>query len=590
MPTVPAAAVRLRARECPLASLFVIWGNDQGTRFELSETRVRIGRDADNTIQLHDAEASRHHAELQREGSHWVLLDCGSSNGTFVNSRRVQRHVLRSGDQIQVGRTLMLFTAEEEQAGDGTGVQIRRESPEEPSRIIHTVRQEQGSQILQQALLGPAELESPHARALRLVYEAARTATGTLDIHQLLQRILKLVFEFVHADRGCVLLAEGDDGHLQPAVQMTRGTRQQEPLVISQTILDYVLQHRQGVLTTNAQADQRWTDAASVRRLGIREAICVPMLGRYGLVGAMYIDTAAAVHEVLKARDQQVRFTPEHLTLLMAIAHQTALAVEDTRYYQAMVQAERLAAIGQAVAMLSHHIKNILQGIRGGSFLIKDGLQRGDEQMLRRGWEFVEKNQQRISDLVLNMLTFSKEREPELAQTNLNQLVQDVVELAANRAREMEVQLQFEPCPELPLWYVDPDAIHHALLNVVINAVEACAGAEPARVLVRVHYHPHRQEAEIAVQDTGPGIPPEQLQRIFEPFVSTKGNRGTGLGLPVSRKLLREHGGDIRVESTPGQGSTFRLVIPAAKPAARESTGEKSSANEPATGESAIGE
>ncbi len=547
-------------------------------RYELSASPVRIGRDADNTIQLHDAEASRHHAQLQRERDHWVLVDCGSSNGTFVNSHRVERHVLRSGDQIQIGRTLMLFTGEDEGTTTrSAGVQIRREEPQEPSRIVHTVRQEQGSQILQQALLlGPSDTQNRYAKSLRLVYEAARTAAGTLDIHQLLQRILRLVFEFVHADRGCVLLAEGESGRLSPAVQIARQGDPQEPLVISQTILDYVLQHGQGVLTTNAQADQRWNPAASIRQLGIREAICVPMQGRYGLVGAMYIDTAAPVREVLQNQGQAARFTPEHLTLLMAIGHQTALAVEDTRYYQAMVQAERLAAIGQAVATLSHHIKNILQGIRGGSFLIKDGLARGDQQMVQRGWEFVEKNQERISSLVLNMLTFSKEREPDLVEADLNQVAAEVVELAAARAREMDVQVQFQPCPELPPWVFDPDAIHHALLNVVTNAVEACSGRDRAEVNVRVEHDPRRRLAQVVVQDTGPGIPPQQQQRIFEPFVSTKGNRGTGLGLPVSRKLLREHGGDILVESVPGNGSTFRLLIPARElPASRQQGAER---------------
>ena len=556
-----------------MASLFVIWGNDQGMRYELSAAPVRIGRDLDNTIQLHDAEVSRHHAELHRQGGRWVLVDRGSSNGTFVNSHRVQRHVLRSGDQIQIGRTLMLFTAEEVQAtAETSGVEIRQDRTEEPSRILHTVRQEQGSQILQEALLlGRADTQSRYTRGLRLVYEAARTATGTLDIHQLLQRILHLVFEFVSADRGCVLLAEADSQRLTPAVQISRSGTAREPLVISQTILDYVLQRGQGVLTTNAQADQRWTSAASIRQLGIREAICVPMQGRYGLVGAMYIDTATTVREVLQSQGRETRFTPEHLTLLMAIGHQTALAVEDTRYYQAMLQAERLAAIGQAVATLSHHIKNILQGIQGGSFLIKDGLARGDQQMVQRGWEFVEKNQQRISSLVLNMLTFSKERQPELVEADLNQVAAEVVELAAARAREMQVQVQFQPCPELPPWVFDPDAIHHALLNVVTNAVEACSGREVAEVQVRVEYDPRQRLAQLVVQDTGPGIPPEEQEKIFEPFVSTKGNRGTGLGLPVSRKLLREHGGDILVESRPGKGSTFRLLLPARTFPAEES-------------------
>ena len=119
---------------------------------------------------------------------------------------------------------------------------------------------------------------------------------------------------------------------------------------------------------------------------------------------------------------------------MIAIAHQAALAVEDTRYHQAMVQAERLAAVGQTIATLSHHIKNILQGIRGGSYLIEMGLSAHDEAVVRKGWGMVERNQNKISALVMDMLTFSKEREPEPVAGDLNTTVAEVVELMQTRA------------------------------------------------------------------------------------------------------------------------------------------------------------
>ena len=148
--------------------------------------------------------------------------------------------------------------------------------------------------------------------------------------------------------------------------------------------------------------------------MGVREAICVPMQGRYDVVGVIYIDTSTSPAADRSSRAAANKFTEDHLKLMIAIAHQAALAVEDTRYYSAMVQAERLAAVGQTIATLSHHIKNILQGIRGGSYLIEMGLTEHDETMVRKGWKIVEKNQNKISALVMDMLTFSKEREPDL--------------------------------------------------------------------------------------------------------------------------------------------------------------------------------
>src|SRR5690606_13874571 len=128
----------------------------------------------------------------------------------------------------------------------------------------------------------------------------------------------------------------------------------------SRTILDYVMQRNEGVLTTDAVGDQRWDPGVSIVKMGVREAICVPMQGRYGVVGVIYIDTYTPPGKLLLQRSSN-KFTDDHLKLMIAIAHQAALAIEDTSYYSAMLQAERLAAMGQTIATLSHHIKNILQ-------------------------------------------------------------------------------------------------------------------------------------------------------------------------------------------------------------------------------------
>ena len=188
---------------------------------------------------------------------------------------------------------------------------------------------------------------------------------------------------------------------LSPSPQAVLGSarrpRAEDKISISQTILDYVMERGEGVLTSDARQDDRWDTTASIVRIGVREAICVPMQGRYDVVGVIYIDTLTPATRVTERGGN--RFTEEHLKLMVAIGHQAALAVEDTNYYSAMVQSERLAAVGQTIAGLSHHIKNILQGIRGGSYLIEMGLAEHDEQVTRKGWHIVERNQKRISAL-----------------------------------------------------------------------------------------------------------------------------------------------------------------------------------------------
>lgn len=565
-----------------MPSLFVIRGEDQGSRFELTGDRITLGRDPASNVRLRDNEVSRRHAEIRRSGDEYWLIDLGSSNGTFVNGRRITQHRLSNGDQIQLGRSLLLFTQPVEEIRPAEAEKVSIASPEEEprrSRIVRSIRPEEGSQIFR----WPAESPDPSAllrahRNLQIMYRAALAASLTTDINQLLHRILDLIFESVDADRGCILLIDPETRQLEPKARRLRnGEAGDDQMIISRTILDYVLQHNEGVLTTDAQQDERWDPAASIVQSGVREAICVPMQGRYGTVGVIYIDRFTPPHRALE-RAGTPSFTEDHLKLMVALAHQAALAVEDTRYYSALVQAERLAAIGQTVATISHHIKNILQGIRGGSYLIEMGLAEHNEELIHKGWKIVEKNQNRISALVMDMLTFSKEREPELVPADLNRVVDEVVELMQSRAEEMGVKLFWTPNPKIPELVFDPEAIHRAILNVVTNAIDAAAerGGD-GEVHVRVELREGEGKVAVIVQDNGPGISREEMRTLFSPFVSSKGSRGTGLGLPVSQKILQEHDGRILVESTPGHGATFILEWPAMYPSEKSASSQDSS-------------
>jgi len=565
-----------------VASLFVIQGRDQGSRFHLEESVHSIGRTHANSIRLHDTEVSRNHAELVRRGDTYVVRDLGSSNGTFVNGRLVNENELHSGDQVQVGRSLLLYTGFMEDPLENLDgkVDIVPRAVDDESRIVASVGQTGGSEWLMPDARGSSHPWLARARSnLQIMYRTALAVSHTMDIDQLLARIMDMIFDWVEADRGCIMLKDLETGKLTPKVRRhRRGVRADEKISISKTILDYVVDSNEGVLTSNARDDSRFDAAQSIVSLGVREAICVPMQGRYAVVGVIYIDTAITPQKMLAAKGAN-QFTEEHLRLMIAIAHQAALAVEDTSYYKALVQAERLAAIGQTIASLSHHIKNILQGVRGGSYLIELGLGDHDSarkdaepdeeaaqkavDTIRKGWSIVERNQERISSLVLDMLTFSKEREPDPRPSDLNQIIAEVVDLMASRAEELSVELVWRPARDMPTLLFDPEAIHRAILNVVTNAVDACEEKEGGRVIVSVTYDDAAKQATIVVEDNGAGIAPDDLEAIFTVFVSRKGGRGTGLGLPVTRKIFEEHGGQVHVDSTVGHGSRFTLELPA---------------------------
>ena len=544
-----------------MPSLFVIQGRDQGKRYELEQAQLEIGRDIAASIQLNDTEVSRRHAALLVDDQ-VEIVDLNSSNGTFVNGARVERANLSSGDRVQIGRTLMIFTGSQSPTAIANEVDIVRQVNGD-SQIISSITREEG--LLSEGGTG-ADTWLDRARGnLQIMYRTALAVSHTMDIDQLLDKIMQLIFEWVDADRGCIMLVDPDTGQLEVKSRRDRNTPADDSrMTISQTILDYVQQKQEGVLTSDARSDQRFDNAGSIISTGIREAICVPMQGRYGNVGLIYIDTFTSPARAIQQNNPN-QFSDDHLKLMVAIGHQAALAIEDTSYYSAMVKAERLAAIGQTIAGLSHHVKNILQGIRGGSYLIEEGLKDEDADVTKRGWRIVEKNQEKISALVMDMLTFSKDRQPEMRDSDLNEIVGDVLELMQVRAEEMNVRLVDERKSKIPILIFDGEGLHRAILNVVTNAIDACHDTENGVVRVSTNYDQQAERLSVVVSDTGPGIPEDEIDRIFGLFESKKGSRGTGLGLPVSQKILREHNGDIRVVSEVGMGSIFTLYWPASR-------------------------
>jgi signal transduction histidine kinase len=542
-------------------SLFVIQGFNKGARYDLAahEGAMCIGRESGNFVQLDDNEVSRRHAEIRRVGAGFVVGDLKSSNGTYLNNRKVERAELASGDQIQIGRTVMVYSKDNEVPSVGL-VDIVATQGHEGSRIVRSMRDDEENL----AVFAPDDTQNrwlARARSnVQVMYRTALAVSHTLDIDELLGRVLQLVFEWVEADRGCVMLLDPETKQLRTKARRDRKVGDTTSMAISRTILDYVLDRGEGVLTSDAQDDDRFSSGNSVLRTGVREAICVPMQGRYGTVGVMYVDTMVPLAESIESG--QRRFTDEHLKLMIAIGHQAALAVEDTTYYSAMVQSERLAGVGQTIATLSHHIKNILQGIRGGSYLVEMGLENDDAGVLRKGWDIVARNQNKISSLVMDMLSFSKEREPDPVPSDLVALVTDIAETVQQRADEAGITIHWDPPQDLPWLIFDPEGISRAVLNVVSNALDAVEDRPDPTVEIKVERDRQAGLVRVVVVDNGAGMDAETLATVFNLFVSTKGSRGTGLGLTVSRKILREHGGDIRATSTPGAGSTFTLEFP----------------------------
>ncbi|NIA22328.1 MAG: GAF domain-containing protein [Anaerolineaceae bacterium] len=433
-------------------------------------------------------------------------------------------------------------------------------------------------------VLAESEDEASARRAaenLKVLFQFSSALGAILSTQELCETIMDMVFEVVDADRAFILLLSDDSGNITPRAvryrddlvdeieaertgEKTNGQAPaKQPILVSRTIVNYCLDHGEGVLSTNAMQDQRFEEGDSVQDLGIRSAICVPIKARDRTLGVIHVDTQL----------QERPFTEVDLRMMTSVGYLTGLALENTQLVESALRNERLAAVGEAVASLSHYIKNILQGLQGGASVIESGLKTDQLQRIGRGWEIVRRNQGRIQDLVLDMLHYSRKREPNRRQQSVNAILREVIELVAPQAAEKQIELAGQLDPELPEIWIDPSGIHHACLNIVVNAVEAVeprTGKVTVSTAVETVQGDRRSRKEqfyiITIADNGCGIPEAELGQIFRAFHSTKGHQGTGLGLAVSQKIIHEHGGTIEVESHVDAGTTFTIRLPIVEP------------------------
>ncbi len=237
-----------------------------------------------------------------------------------------------------------------------------------------------------------------------------------------------------------------------------------------------------------------------------------------------------------------------------------------------LVEAERLAAVGQTVAGLSHAIKNITGGLKGGAFVLEKGIELSDQKYLMQGWEMIKGNVDKITNLSLDLLNYAKDSDLNFQDGDPNQPAREVFDLMRQRARELGIKLDKDFSERLDTCQFDTDLIYRCLLNLVTNAIDACvsdaAGKEKKKVVIRTC--PKRGGGiEYRVQDNGCGMNAEVKKNIFQQFFSTKGSEGTGIGLMITKKIVDEHHGEITVESQEGAGSTFIIRIPGRPPSSK---------------------
>jgi two-component system NtrC family sensor kinase len=249
--------------------------------------------------------------------------------------------------------------------------------------------------------------------------------------------------------------------------------------------------------------------------------------------------------------------------------------------HQKLIQADRLASLGQLAASVAHEINNPISGVLNLSMLmqriIKDsGIPAEKLPEFRKYLSQVASETSRAGRIVADLLAFSRRSKPATAEADLNKIVENTLSLVDHKLRLIDIEIERDLAPGLPMIVCDAPQIQQVVINLVLNASESMTGKPKGKVIVRTHRE--QQGVVLEVQDNGEGIPREHLSKIFDPFFTTKEEgKGVGLGLAVVYGIIKAHGGDVEVDSTPKVGTVFRVTFPLVSD---ESTGGKQGLSE----------
>jgi signal transduction histidine kinase len=531
-----------------VAMLELIRGNLPEKVHFLKPRSYVVGRARTSDLCLGEPSVSKVHARLAYDGAgSFTIEDQGSLHGVYVNSARVQREPLTPGAHIQLGNVTLKFSL---LSNDGSTDQIA---------------------------------EFPWIEQQQLLLSLVQTLNATLVLNQVLEQVLDAVMRITRAERGFLLLADSSSEaahyesvaglRLRVARNRTGGIPLSDVQGISTSVVRKAMASGETVATGNAVADPALAMAKSVILMDLRTIVCIPLRSP-----RTHAEPAASAPRALGAlyfdnQETSAPFSAESLKTAEALARHAALAIENAQLFEReqrtieelreaqkqVLQAEKLATIGQMAAGIAHELNTPLTYIMGNLELLHaQGLSDRQKEMLAS----VGRGADRIKGLAQSLLAFSRPGQEVPTPLNINEVIERSLELCHYQILKSGVQLEKQLAAGLPNVSGVSNQLEMALINLVVNAIQAMGKGGRLKITSAAD----DSGVQVAVADTGPGIPESIQPTIFEPFFTTKPEgQGTGLGLSTVLMIVERHNGRIAFTTKAGAGTTFRIHLPAGR-------------------------
>ena len=425
-----------------------------------------------------------------------------------------------------------------------------------------------------QGLSGAEEIEEIHSvnanlekqvRDISTLFEVSKAANANLELEGLFQRIIEILSKRLGIYRGALHLYE--NGKVVTSVEtvlgltpaeMKRGTDNQ-----MEDIQKQVLASGKAIGVPQTRNPRSYVKLFESERVESKDRIafwCIPIVVEENVIGTLTIDKAS---DEFSAEDDR--------RLLTIIASTIAQGVKIQQTIDALVESERMATLGRLVRTIAHEVRNPLGSIRLGTQLLQNSDMEGFSQAetysenvqlsqdeIQEYTAIIIKEVDRLNRFIEQLLAFSKPAMSAAKRTDIHQLLDNSLAICRPELEHQAITVitQYGTCPEVN---VNEDGITQVLLNLFYNAIEAMD--TEGTLTIQTEYVPETEVMHIRVQDDGPGIPPEDIPMLFDPFYTTK-QKGTGLGLHISQRILAEHRGSIQVDANLEVGTAFVISLP----------------------------
>ena len=418
---------------------------------------------------------------------------------------------------------------------------------------------------------------------LATVIKVSQAVSGEIVLEQLIDSLMRIAVEHAGAERGLLILLRGDALQIEAEATTARdgvAVRLRQtgvtPVALPESILHYVLRTQESVILDDAAVENLFSTDEYLRQHPLRSVLCLPLVKQAKPMGVLYLENTLTPHV----------FTPERIVVLKLLASQAAISLENARLYADLrqenserqraeealhhTQAElahvnRVATLGELTASIAHEINQPLAAVVNNASACLRWLAAHNLEEARQSAALVVADGHRAGEIVARIRGLAKKAPLQKDWLDINETIREVIALVRSEVHRSGIALETQLSDEVhyaPLILADRIQLQQVLLNLIMNAIEAMSGADdgPRELLVCSGTDESRRVL-VAVRDSGPGLDPQSLERLFDAFYTTKPH-GMGMGLAISRSIIEAHGGRLWATANEGRGATFQFTLP----------------------------